>query len=77
MQGIIRDDKNMNRSVSPENKEEDAEKDRKIKRLTLINRELIETLKQQNDELTKKISKQRLKGGRSIGKSTPRETKDL
>ena len=37
----------------------------KLKRLTQINRELIETLKKQNDELTKKISKQK-------GKATTR-----
>lgn len=41
-------------------------RERKIKKLTLINRELIETLKRQNDELTKKISKQKLKVGRSV-----------
>ncbi len=38
----------------------------KIKKLTLINRELIETLKKQNDELTKRITKQR---GKSHSKS--------
>ena len=52
------------------------EKDRKIKRLTQINRELIETLKQQNDELTKKIAKQKPRVGRSTSvKTTPKNTK--
>jgi hypothetical protein len=32
----------------------------------MINRELIETLKRQNEELTKKISKQKIKVGRSV-----------
>lgn len=77
MQGVVRDDKNVNGAYNNENREEDIQKDRRIKRLTQINRELIETLKQQNDELTKKISKQRLKGGRSVGKSTHKEGKQL
>jgi hypothetical protein len=38
----------------------------KIRALTQVNRELIETLKKQNDELTKRISKQR---GKSHNKS--------
>lgn len=68
MKGIVRDDKN----VADQTGGEDIEKDRKIKRLTQINRELIETLKQQNEQLTKKISKQRLKGGRTTSvKSSP------
>ena len=41
-------------------------RERKIKKLTMINRELIETLKRQNEELTKKISKQKMKMGRSV-----------
>jgi len=45
MKGIVRDDKN----VADQTGGDDIEKDRKIKRLTQINRELIETLKQQNE----------------------------
>jgi seryl-tRNA synthetase len=45
--------------------------------LTQINRELIETLKQQNEELTKKISKQKIKSSRSTAKSTPKNGKQL
>jgi hypothetical protein len=32
----------------------------------MINRELIDTLKRQNDELTRKINKQKLRVGRSV-----------
>jgi hypothetical protein len=32
----------------------------------MINRELIETLKRQNEELTKKINKQKMKVGKSM-----------
>jgi hypothetical protein len=71
MRGSIRDDKNMNEENGHDN---EVEKDRKIKRLTQINRELIDALKQQNEELTKKISKQRLKGGKNPNaKSTPKD----
>jgi hypothetical protein len=46
--------------------------------LTNINKELIETLKQQNDELTKKIEKQKGKGGRSLSLRSPvKNSKEL
>lgn len=78
MKKSMRDDKNATESESADPDEEDLEKDRRIKRLTQINRELIETLKQQNDELTKKIEKQKLKGGgRSSSLKTPKNTKEL
>ena len=43
-----------------------SSRERQIKKLTLINRELIETLKRQNEELTRKINKQKMKVGRSV-----------
>ena len=58
-------------------------RERRIKKLSLINRELIDTLKRQNDELTKKINKQKLKIGKSIDrvespdKNIEREKKEL
>lgn len=60
-----------------------ARRERKIKKLSLINRELIDTLKRQNDELTKKINKQKLKIGKSIDRvesperNVEREKKEL
>ena len=47
MQSVVHNDKNY-QSV-PNNSNLEAEKDRKIRRLTQINKELIDTLKQQND----------------------------
>lgn len=68
----------------PEVEEEsEKEKERKIKKLTLINKELIETLKRQNEELTRKINKQKLKVGRSVeraespGRNHEREKTEL
>lgn len=79
MKSYIRNDKNIpNESGSEYDEQEEMEKDRRIKRLTNINKELIETLKQQNDELTKKIQKQRGKGGRSLSVRSPiKNSKEL
>ena len=88
MQSYIRNDKNAAYSEEDDDDSDEEEslqplngneKDRKIKRLTLINRELIETLKQQNDELTKKIEKQKLRGGgRSHSmRASPKNSKEL
>jgi len=50
MKSYIRNDKNIpNDEPSEYDEEEELEKDRRIKRLTNINKELIETLKQQNE----------------------------
>jgi len=50
MKSYIRNDKNLpNDEPSEYDEEEELEKDRRIKRLTNINKELIETLKQQNE----------------------------
>lgn len=55
MKSRMKNDKNATESQEESQDDEEYEKDRKIKRLTQINKELIETLKQQNEELTKKI----------------------
>ena len=73
MQGVIRDDKNYEPHPSParsNNSNLDAEKDRRIRRLTQINKELIETLKEQNEELSRRIAKQKVRPARSQGRST-------
>ena len=51
-------------------------RERKLRRLTQINRELIDKLKKQNEELTKRINKQKFKPSRSLSvKSSPKAGK--
>jgi hypothetical protein len=56
------------------------DREKQIKKLALVNKELIETLKRQSEQLSKRISKQKLKGqyrstsvNMDQGKGTERE----